>query len=213
MNEFGIALLWCTIQVTVVTLAAAMIDVACRRRSRPSGSVIVLTGLMLVIGLSLFAFSPWPNWSEVSERFAADNAPAATIETTPAPTSDTSNEVASVPPTEAEPTIAEAPDDAAVAAAFWNTLVAEIQHPKSTVDRSTWRWPAILASLFLAGLVVGVVRLIWGLLGVGAYRRRSAVIAEPQLRELVDVLSAELGCRRSIELRESTEIITAATVG
>ena len=60
-----------------------------------------------------------------------------------------------------------------------------------------------------------MLRVCGGLGGVQFHRRprRNPAIADASLIELVDVLQAELSCRRRIELRESDSICSAATFG
>jgi hypothetical protein len=61
--------------------------------------------------------------------------------------------------------------------------------------------------------VVAIVRLVLGLLTVARHRLRSKAIDDTQILELLDVLCAELGCVKSIVLRESSELGSAATIG
>ncbi len=56
----------------------------------------------------------------------------------------------------------------------------------------------------------------WFALGVAAVRyerRRSRPVSDRSLLELVNVLCAEMACRRPIEVRESDDLATAATIG
>ncbi len=49
-----------------------------------------------------------------------------------------------------------------------------------------------------------------GLLAVRSHRRRSQPVGDSKLLELVDVLRAELRCRRRVEIRESDLLVTAS---
>lgn len=81
------------------------------------------------------------------------------------------------------------------------------------VQASTLNWSGWLAVMFLAGSVVALVRLVLGLLTVVRHRLRSEAIDDAELLELLDVLCAELGCTQSIPLRQSSELVSAATIG
>ena len=79
MNEFGIALLWCAVQVTALSLAAGICYLVARRFSASAGSLVTLTSLVVVIALSLLAFSPWPQWTPLLT--ATDQSTTASTET------------------------------------------------------------------------------------------------------------------------------------
>ena len=65
---------------------------------------------------------------------------------------------------------------------------------------------AVGAGRGLGWLLLGVVAVRW-------QRVRSRPVRDAALRELVDVLRAELGCRRPVEVRQSDDLVTAATIG
>jgi hypothetical protein len=55
--------------------------------------------------------------------------------------------------------------------------------------------------------------LLLGLLAVRSQRGRSLPVEDAALLELVDTLRAELGCLRRIEVRQASQLSTAATIG
>jgi beta-lactamase regulating signal transducer with metallopeptidase domain len=63
------------------------------------------------------------------------------------------------------------------------------------------------------GILLGLLRFIGGLFSVRNYRRASRPLESAELLELVDCLRAELDLTRTVELRESDHLATAATVG
>ena len=63
MNALGIALLWCVVQVTLIGLLAAGLYLVARRLRPAAAASVVLTGLAMVVLLSLLALSPWPRWT------------------------------------------------------------------------------------------------------------------------------------------------------
>jgi beta-lactamase regulating signal transducer with metallopeptidase domain len=62
MNDFANVLFWCALQVSLLAAAALAITFAAARRGPAAGALAAFSGLLAVIGLSLAAFSPWPNW-------------------------------------------------------------------------------------------------------------------------------------------------------
>ncbi|MCH7729385.1 MAG: hypothetical protein IH991_23350 [Planctomycetes bacterium] len=57
MSAFGITLLWCGLQVTVVGMLTCVVYAACRKIGPSGRSTVALTGLLTVVGLSALAFS------------------------------------------------------------------------------------------------------------------------------------------------------------
>jgi beta-lactamase regulating signal transducer with metallopeptidase domain len=99
------------------------------------------------------------------------------------------------------------------AALLWQAFLAELDQPQAAASANTWHWPALMAVLLLAAMACG---LGWFLLGVAAVRWqriRSRPLLDANLLDLVDVLCAELGCCRPIEVRQADDLATAATIG
>jgi beta-lactamase regulating signal transducer with metallopeptidase domain len=71
----------------------------------------------------------------------------------------------------------------------------------------------LLPGLFLVGLAVEALRLVVGLRAIAICRLRGRLILDADLLRLVDELRTQLDCRRVVELRVSSDIGTAATVG
>ena len=63
MNAIGIALVWCVVQVTLIGLLAAGLYLLVRRLRPAAAASVVLTGLAMVVVLSLLVLSPWPRWT------------------------------------------------------------------------------------------------------------------------------------------------------
>ncbi len=92
-------------------------------------------------------------------------------------------------------------------------MVAEISRPEAAGPANGWRWPVIVAVVLLAAVGCGLLWLVLGILAVRRQRLRSRPVDDRPLLELVDVLRAELSCRRPIEIRQSDDLVTAATIG
>jgi beta-lactamase regulating signal transducer with metallopeptidase domain len=225
MNALGITLLWCGLQVTVVAALACVVYVACRKLGPAGRSTIALTGLLSVVGLSAFAFSPWPRWefSEVTANAAqsttnSNSAVAVSLANATEANAVTNPQPAQGLDADSSDIIDNSDDEPSFAALFLDSFRQEMEQASVPVVESSapsWRWPEILAALFLAGVSIGLLRLCGGLVVVQFHRRprRNPAIADASLIELMDVLQAELSCRRRIELRESDSICSAATFG
>ncbi len=93
---------------------------------------------------------------------------------------------------------------------FWRAIQDEFARAGAS---DGWRWPAVVAVLFLTATALGLAWLALGLMAVRRQRLRSRPVLAGELLELVDVLCAELGCRRPLEVRQSDDLATAATIG
>jgi len=74
MNAIGIALLWCVVQVTLIGLLASGLYLVVRRLRPAAAASVVLTGLAIVVLLSLLVLSPWPRWTIGSLASSTDRA-------------------------------------------------------------------------------------------------------------------------------------------
>ena len=98
------------------------------------------------------------------------------------------------------------------AALLWQAFTDELAKPPASVATSAWHWPAVLAVLLLAAMACGLGWLMLGIAAVRWQRMGSRPVVDRELLELVDVLRAELGCYRPVEVRESDDLATAATI-
>jgi len=217
MNALGIALTWCVLQVTLIGLLAAGLYLAVRRRWTAAAVPVVLTALAIVVVLSLMMMSPWPRWSAQESTSGDWDSPELSGPGCPR-THETGASLHSGPdPTPGAPLTGEAapsqppPSDPVV---FWRALIDELQRPRSNVqEEAGWSWPAVVAALLLAAMVLGLGRLILGILVVRKERLRGRPIRDDGLLEVVNELRAALGCHRTVELRECDSLATAATIG
>src|SRR5262249_58865414 len=98
-------------------------------------------------------------------------------------------------------------------AAMLSELRRELGRPAAERDRVHRAWPEWLAVGFCASLARGLARRGLGLWGIARLRMRSRPIDDRELGEAVAVLRAELGCTRPVEVRESADLATPATIG
>lgn len=211
MNQLGVVLFWCMLQVTVVAVVTQLVAVLCRRRLM--GGAVVSAGLIVVALLTALAFSPWPAWGWYRQLAARIPIPAAgPVDPTLVPSDRNDGLDSTAPESTAVPSerSADAP---------WNTIVrsATPDQTNGRVAKSQsnpgWRWGEIIAAVVIGCCLIGFLRVLTGILAVRRVVVRAASISDRGLSELVDILRAELSCRTPIRLLESRELATAATTG
>ena len=210
MNAIATALLWCVVQVTLLTLLATGFYYTLRRLGPQAGGAVALSTVALIVGLSLLAFSPWPRWTLLGTQ--SDGLASTT--TNEEPVSSSSSPTAQPPKNALQP-MGPAPLAAEPAGpTFWDALVDEVSRVSTPSDAPSTRvWPNVLAVFVIVGVTLGTLRLVIGLMAVGRYRSQSKLVDDVRLTETLDVLLAEIGCRRRPEMRESDAFFSAATVG
>lgn len=239
MNAIGTALVWCVVQVTLVGLVVSVLYVLVRRLRSAAAAPVVLSALVTVAILSLAALSPWPRWiipggpdssaigvpqaqEASSSPFAADAEENRRVRarTHAVPEVTVPEETGSVRASTHPTSVARSEDrpqhepetKPSVATVLWQALVDALSTPPAGSE-AAWRWPAVAAVFLLAAMATGLAWLVLGVAAVRWQRERSRPLADRELSELVDVLCAELGCLRPIEVRQSDDLVTAATIG
>ncbi len=217
MNAVGASLVWSGVQVTLLVLAGGVVYAVLRRRSPAAGSLAALALLVISIGFSMLALSPWPNWwrLHVKSTGAADQTVAAAKSVDSAPDASVEAKAGSAPSAAASrsPAPADSFDAAAWARTFWKSVVDGFNEPSRSDAATAWRWPSFAAWLLMVGVGLGLARLTIGLVAVERYRRRTNPVNDEPLLALLDATCQRLECVRQIELRESAEIVSPATVG
>src|SRR5262245_42387363 len=72
MTPFIESLLWCILQVTLVGALALALCAALRRWSSQAGAVVPAAAMAAVVGLTICAFVPWPNWWRFGPQWFPD---------------------------------------------------------------------------------------------------------------------------------------------
>ena len=206
MSSVTQILLWCPVQVSVLACAVLGVGSLLGRRRPAAGATVAVAALLAVAGLTATAFCPWPAWHLGWENLQWSH-PA-----------DTRNQ-------QAEPAGRDTPgrftqsrlDDDLVDA---HAIAGEPQEAAVPIASSSrlWtvladHWLALVAALYVIGVAGMAVRIALGFAAVRSYRRNSHPVTDRRLGELADVVLAQLGCVKGIELRETTRLSTPATIG
>jgi beta-lactamase regulating signal transducer with metallopeptidase domain len=222
MNALGIPLVWCAVQVTLLSLLATGLYLVVRRLRPAAAAPVVLTGMMIVILLSLLAPSPWPRWAihtVAQPRDEAGQASPGAALNEPLGPARPGLRIFLPPWTAGQRVQAVGADTAssktmsASLAILWQAMVAELSDPPTAATTGGRHWPAVAALLLLAAMACGLGWLGLGVLAVRRQRLRSRPLLDGSLLELVDALRMELGCQRTVEARQADDLVTAATIG
>lgn len=235
ISQYRVAWIWCLFQVTLVVTCAAGIYAIVHRRGSNIRFQIMLTSLCFVIGLSLVAFSPWPRWWTIPANHSVGSTPTVTNsipETTSAvDTKINKTDVASNSEADSSPfndlaedannqswltTLAQQLESTRVQslpASLPATRSNEANLAATTTTSAKANWLAYLSLFVLACIGWGLIRLLVGWIAITRLKARSAQISDPAVLEQLDILCAQLGCNKSVELRETDELVTAATIG
>ena len=207
MNLASDLIWWCPLQITVLTLLALGVDAVVGRRRPAAGALVVASALIAVVGLTAVAFSPWPSWVPTVERLTPRRIARAVDELPIKVAGDRLGQSAA--PSFA---IDRAEDNEPIASS-----TARVEPSTSVFAQFpsviAAHWRQILAALYLAGASLMALRFGLGLAAVRAYRRHSIPLRDRRLVELLALSREQLGEPRSIELRESAELNTPATIG
>ena len=218
MNAFAASLLWGVLQVTLFTIAGWALYLVARRRGPAAGALAAAASLSMAIGVSALALAPWPHWMTLAPSDAAVEAETAADETVNSTEAPASPAAAKPSPSPASPLATKqlSRTDAAAAAwrAFWQELrTTPAEAPQAEGDAWRPRWPEVFGAVFIAGLALALVRLTLGLVAVRRLRAKTTPIADPSLVALAADLSRRLNAARPIELGESRQLASPATVG
>ena len=198
------------------------------RRWRPAAaSAVVTSGLATVVLLSLAAMSPWPRWAidvPLLARVPWTACSPGVTSTDEVVRSDTQLDKGNELPMARDV-------DTSMTTVNFDGVASDAESPSPTLanaagnielDKSSkppmppstpWSWQTITVGLLVAMIILGFGWFLLGLLAVRRERLRARLVRDRELLELVDVLCAELGCRRSVEVRQSSGLATAATIG
>ncbi len=207
MTSLTFVLLWCALQVTLLSLLTALVYLTVGRRGPAVGSAVLLAGSAGVLLTTALAVSPWPRWYTVDWSTQATQQAATEVAATAL--QQPAAEVATAATAPATPRQAFTPEDASLWTALATTLRTGFRPAPLDAPRAT-PWPAIVLGL---GALLCVGRLFVGLWAVRRYRRESQPIVDAELFDELVVLQAEMSCPRPIEPRESALVSSPAVVG
>lgn len=205
MNGIGIGLHFVAVQTTLLAGFAILLYRILSRKNPLLGGVVLAVFMGLLLLLRVAVFLPLPPW------WSAAGIPENSVALTAVP-EDAGADSFGAEPVHTDTLSKAVPNGVGISfspRAFWQGFSHQVQ--QAQVERSTWL--EITALLFLAGCLIQLLRLLLGLLAVHHLRKKSKPLGGDSLRELMNYLQKQLGVHKHVELRESDQIATAATVG
>lgn len=207
-------LLICVLQVTLVAVFGIAVSLIMRRSLKASAGLPLVITLLSVTLLTFCSFSSWPSWLRQS------NASFTSAPNTSGVFEKRLNEI-DQGSKQRDPTTrfgagfnAASTNEALSGLLTWVENIASAAVPSEDLPTSNkWTIGQVVGLLVILCLIVGLIRLVGGLVGVRMFVLTSRPLENRQLRELVDIIRAELGCTRKIAIRESKKLSLAATVG
>jgi beta-lactamase regulating signal transducer with metallopeptidase domain len=217
MNNLGTTLLWGAVQVSIFSLTGATFYLVARRRGPATGSLVALAAVLLVFGVSLLTLSPWPHWWSLSDQASErslTNAQKSWVEPEPVAASQAALVAEQAKNTTAKPVASSIPlDSRQILQAAWSGVVEGLHAQAPAPAGKTWHWQGLLAGTLIAGMCIGLVRLLVGLATVARYRRHSCPVDDADLSDCLAIVCAELGYNRPVAIHESSLLDSPAVVG
>lgn len=202
MNDIAPKLVWCCLQVTLVSCVATGLCWMFRRGRLGISQRISLTALVVILALTLITLTPIP---DLRERIAEP------IQIVAANPSWTQLPAPSNPPlTNPEGLTGAQP---AEHSRWPSALIGNYRAAADWIDLHTSQLAQIVLPLVLLSVVIGGIRLAIGWHSVRRLGQRARRLRQPALLKITEQLRLELNCRRRVELREASDLSTAATIG
>jgi prepilin-type processing-associated H-X9-DG protein len=222
VNALGPILLDSIVHATAFALVGTLVYLAWRRSSPAAGSLVAGFSLEMMAAVSLFALAPWPRWWTFSPIEVGRHASVSTPTSQELPLASHRGDGHDAAGALSESTVrregssirsSDSPATPSPISVFVSELSRELRQTAGDAVYSRWGWQRWLATGFFVSAALGVVRLALGFWAIGRLRARSVPIHDRELVEAVEVVCAELSCSKRVEIRESAELATAATIG
>ncbi len=218
MNAFGWLILGSIAHATAFAVIGSMAYLALRRFSPAAGALAAASSLMITALVSIIVLGPWPRWWKFTagqEVYPVEAVSAEMPDASQEPRPRGGDRLARAPEaagaTKSHSPISE--DKTAAPPAWMGRFLSELRRPVAERERPRWSWPEWLALGFIVSVGLGLARLGLGVWSIQRLRALSLPIEDPDLFDMVEILRAELSCARKVEIRETYELATPATIG
>jgi Protein of unknown function (DUF1559)/BlaR1 peptidase M56 len=218
VNAFGWLILGSIAHATGFAVIGSMAYLALRRLSPAAGALVAASSLMITALVSIIVLGPWPRWWKFTagqEVYPVEAVSAEMPDATQEPRPREEDSLARAPEAAGASTShSQISEDKSAANPAWMVrFLSELRRPVAERERPRWSWPEWVALGFIASLGLGLARLGLGGWSIQRLRALSVRIEDPDLFDMVEILRAELSCTRKVEIRETYELATPATIG
>ncbi|WP_406693407.1 M56 family metallopeptidase [Singulisphaera sp. Ch08] len=207
MNNLGVLFVEASVRVTVLAAVGVALALILRRRGPATGVLVTMTTLLGLVAVSASSLTSWPRFWSIEFDTTASSSPRVAVAAGP-PAKASRGSVATPPPQATDTRFIEF---AREFAREFQTLGA--QNLTAPEAKSRWAWPAWAAMVLLVASGLGIVRLGLALRAVTLLRRGSRPISDARLCNELAQLQVEAGYSHSVELRETNDLTTPATIG
>ena len=219
MNVLGLLISGGILHATGFAVIGSMAYLALRRWSPAAGVLAAVSSLIIMALVSMVALAPLPRWwtitmgqtalaqqtPEAMPRFEFDRAKRRGID----------SKLETAHPARAEQKLSSpAPPNQIPDVTTWlDGFVSELRQPAvASSDRDGAGLHRVVIGFF-ASVALGLARLGLGMLSIQRLRALSLPLDDRDLVDTVELLRAELSCSRKVEIRETSELTTPATIG
>lgn len=220
MNAFDLSIIICVVHVTLITAISLVGYTLFQWLSRSSRAPVVLASLLMVGGISIAAFMPYPSWFDLAAPRMEGLEPALTQESsvevasrTKSAPSTNSDATPSRRDPSSRPIERERLSASELASLFADAMVRNSRESASQSKDNLFSFATIIVIGLLLSAFIGITRFGYGLWSVRHLRRLSQPLHDETLVKSVEIYRARMGCVRGVEVRESSRLTTAAAVG
>lgn len=201
MNELGWNLVWAAARVTIITGAAMLAYFLAAVRSPTAAARLSMWALAISVLITAAAFFPALDLGITHGAPAGENRAYELVQATPDNGRTRIDEI----PSRAV--------DSSVLATLLGNVAGGLRQLRNFQPAPDWRWPKLVALVFVFGVVIGWFRLAIGIWSVHALHRRSRPATDTPAHRMLQALSQDMKVRRPVDVRISEELTTAATIG
>lgn len=219
MNDLGSLIISGIAHATAFAIVGSIAYLALRRWSPAAGALGAASSLVIMAVVPIFVVVPVPRWCTITigqgKHFDPTpySTPAFTFDQADHSDSGSKPGGASVAAGERSPASPTPRTETFESSAWLSGFLSELRDPPLVFERPRWGWPEWVVVGFAASVALGLARLGLGILSIQRLRARSTPLNDGDLIDAVELLRAELSCSSSVEIRETGELTTPATIG
>jgi beta-lactamase regulating signal transducer with metallopeptidase domain len=209
MTTLSVTVVICLIHASFVSAAIMLIRLCVAQRFAASRAVVGGVGMTCILWVTVLAFLPRPSFWPSLDATAVHNA-----EDSDRTHPNVNGAAGTAASAGRQPISAvKSADGIQIPPAWLRGLGDSLRNATIATSAAPRAWKDILVVLLLSGIGVGMVRLLLALRAVRRLYSTSTAIKDECVAIMAEDLRRRCRCRRTIELRETDELASAATFG